>query len=51
MARPEVVRVDKYNVRVGDVTVRADEFQEQVFRNMPDENLKNFVKIMGGSSG
>jgi hypothetical protein len=44
----DIKRIDKYTIRMGGRTIRADQTQEERIRNMDEEAQERFVKIMGG---
>lgn len=43
-------RIDKYNIEVDGMRVRATPEQEQKLRSMPSEVRARFVLIMGGKA-
>jgi hypothetical protein len=45
--RTPVRRVDKYNIVVGSVIVRADEDQERRIRALSQQQREDFQRIMG----
>ena len=46
--RPDVARVDKFQISIDGVNVVANRDQEQRIRNLTDEQLINFRRIFGG---
>lgn len=47
-AGPEIVRVDRYTITIGETRVRADVDAERRLRAMRSDELVRFRAIMGG---